>query len=87
MSTSTEQAIERSLGPLSQRVQKGDSQNIICTMQPLRRCIEDHLGDLRKCKEEIKLFESTCDRRLKYVHDREGLDDVDVSIWTGVERM
>ncbi|CAD7969562.1 unnamed protein product [Amoebophrya sp. A120] len=87
MSTSTEQSIQRSLGPLSKQNQKADANNIVCTMQPLRRCIEEFLGDLRKCTDEIKIFESTCDRRLKYVHDREGLDDVDLSIWTGVERM
>ncbi|CAD7934279.1 unnamed protein product [Amoebophrya sp. A25] len=82
-----EDSIERSLGPLSKKAQKMSETQIVCTMGPLRRCIEEYSGDLRKCKEEIKTFENTCDRRLKYVHDREGLDELDFSIWTGVEKM
>jgi len=44
-------------------------------MKPLRQCIDKHKGDVSKCKQEVKLFETTCDKRLNYVHDRDGLDD------------
>ena len=50
-------------------------QKVVCTMKPLRQCIERNQGDLTRCHKEIKQFEATCDKRLHYVHDRDGLDD------------
>ena len=51
------------------------SDQVICKMGPLRRCIENNEGDISKCASEVLDFEKTCDKRNNYVHDREGLDD------------
>jgi len=56
---------------------------VICTMKPLRKCLEQQKGDIQQCKEEIRLFEQTCDKRIGYVHDRDGLDDVRPAMYTG----
>lgn len=58
---------------------------LVCTMKPLRQCIDKNRGDLSQCKEEIKQFESTCDKRLQYVHDRDGLDDTRSGLFSGVK--
>ena len=50
-------------------------EQVICKMGPLRRCIEDHDGDISQCVEQVTLFEQTCDKRKQYIHDRDGLDD------------
>ncbi|KAF4672754.1 hypothetical protein FOL47_000158 [Perkinsus chesapeaki] len=47
----------------------------VCTMMPLRRCIENHMGDISQCVKEVRDFERTCNKRKHYVHDRDGLDD------------
>eukprot|EP00434_Breviolum_minutum_P002108 symbB.v1.2.001863.t2/scaffold77.1/size347087/34 len=49
--------------------------HIVCTMRPLRLCIEENSGDISRCIKEVEEFERTCDKRLEYVHDRDGLDD------------
>jgi len=62
---------------------KMQKKHIICTMKPLRVCIDQHNGDISQCKDEVKQFEKTCDKRLEYIHDREGLDDSKSGLWTG----
>ncbi|KAF4751719.1 hypothetical protein FOZ63_031710 [Perkinsus olseni] len=47
----------------------------VCTMMPLRRCIENNMGDISQCVKEVRDFERTCNKRKHYVHDRDGLDD------------
>lgn len=49
--------------------------NVICSMRPLRECIDKTQGDLSQCVNEVREFEKTCDKRNRYVHDRAGLDD------------
>ncbi len=48
---------------------------LMCSMQPLRECIDNYKGDLSRCVNEVREFERTCDKRKRYVHDRAGLDD------------
>ena len=48
---------------------------IVCSMRPLRECIDASKGDLSQCVNEVRDFERTCDKRKRYVHDRTGLDD------------
>jgi hypothetical protein len=48
---------------------------IICSMRPLRECIDNARGDMSKCVNEVREFERTCDKKKRYVHDRAGLDD------------
>eukprot|EP00425_Heterocapsa_triquetra_P041034 CAMPEP_0195073556 /NCGR_PEP_ID=MMETSP0448-20130528/16861_1 /TAXON_ID=66468 /ORGANISM="Heterocapsa triquestra, Strain CCMP 448" /LENGTH=73 /DNA_ID=CAMNT_0040105677 /DNA_START=46 /DNA_END=267 /DNA_ORIENTATION=- len=57
--------------------------HIICSMRPLRICVEENSGDLSKCKQEVEEFERTCDKRLEYVHDRDGLDDTRTGMFSG----
>ncbi len=60
---------------------------LVCLMKPLRRCLDENNGDLKQCKEEVKLFQRTCDKRLDYVHDRDGLDDNRTGLYTGKKHM
>eukprot|EP00405_Crypthecodinium_cohnii_P001188 CAMPEP_0194763948 /NCGR_PEP_ID=MMETSP0323_2-20130528/20780_1 /TAXON_ID=2866 ORGANISM="Crypthecodinium cohnii, Strain Seligo" /NCGR_SAMPLE_ID=MMETSP0323_2 /ASSEMBLY_ACC=CAM_ASM_000346 /LENGTH=76 /DNA_ID=CAMNT_0039689969 /DNA_START=130 /DNA_END=360 /DNA_ORIENTATION=+ len=57
--------------------------HIVCTMRPLRVCIEENNGDIARCKQEVEDFEKTCDKRLEYVHDRDGLDDTRTGLFSG----
>mmetsp|Transcript_75250 Transcript_75250/g.121498 ORF Transcript_75250/g.121498 Transcript_75250/m.121498 type:complete len:96 (-) Transcript_75250:203-490(-) len=57
--------------------------HIVCTMRPLRLCIEENTGDMSRCKKEVEEFERTCDKRLEYVHDRDGLDDTRTGMFSG----
>jgi hypothetical protein len=47
----------------------------VCSMRPLRECIDNSKGDLSQCINEVREFERTCDKKKRYVHDRAGLDD------------
>eukprot|EP00439_Symbiodinium_sp_Y106_P013561 s9143_g1.t4 len=40
--------------------------HIVCTMRPLRVCIEENSGDISRCIKEVEEFERTCDKRLEY---------------------
>ncbi|CAE7295293.1 celf3 [Symbiodinium natans] len=40
--------------------------HIVCTMRPLRVCIEENSGDISRCVKEVEEFERTCDKRLEY---------------------
>mmetsp|Transcript_11684 Transcript_11684/g.12705 ORF Transcript_11684/g.12705 Transcript_11684/m.12705 type:complete len:112 (-) Transcript_11684:43-378(-) len=57
--------------------------HIVCTMRPLRLCIEENSGDISRCIKEVEEFERTCDKRLEYVHDRDGLDDTRSGLFSG----
>eukprot|EP00419_Tripos_fusus_P027361 CAMPEP_0172726616 /NCGR_PEP_ID=MMETSP1074-20121228/91155_1 /TAXON_ID=2916 /ORGANISM="Ceratium fusus, Strain PA161109" /LENGTH=73 /DNA_ID=CAMNT_0013553689 /DNA_START=102 /DNA_END=323 /DNA_ORIENTATION=+ len=57
--------------------------HMVCTMRPLRICIEENNGDISKCRPEVEEFERTCDKRLEYVHDRDGLDDTRTGTFSG----
>jgi hypothetical protein len=48
---------------------------VVCSMRPLRECIDKTRGELSQCLNEVREFEKTCDKRNRYVHDRAGLDD------------
>eukprot|EP00450_Noctiluca_scintillans_P003611 CAMPEP_0194491926 /NCGR_PEP_ID=MMETSP0253-20130528/10661_1 /TAXON_ID=2966 /ORGANISM="Noctiluca scintillans" /LENGTH=81 /DNA_ID=CAMNT_0039332729 /DNA_START=104 /DNA_END=346 /DNA_ORIENTATION=- len=52
-------------------------------MRPLRLCIEENGGDITRCQAEVEDFEKTCDKRLEYVHDRDGLDDTRSGMFSG----
>ncbi len=60
---------------LANKKSKLKTEGVICKMGPLRRCIEQNVGDIGQCFREVAEFEKTCDKRKNYVHDRDGLDD------------
>eukprot|EP00397_Hematodinium_sp_SG-2012_P064438 GEMP01091119.1.p1 GENE.GEMP01091119.1~~GEMP01091119.1.p1 ORF type:complete len:121 (+),score=5.25 GEMP01091119.1:36-365(+) len=66
---------------------KLQKKHTICTMKPLRVCIDNNGGDISQCVQEVQKFERTCDKRLEYVHDREGLDDTATSSWSGKKQI
>ncbi|CAK0811596.1 unnamed protein product, partial [Prorocentrum cordatum] len=37
--------------------------HIVCTMRPLRLCIEENNGDISKCRPEVEEFERICRAR------------------------
>ncbi|EPR59592.1 hypothetical protein TGPRC2_212760 [Toxoplasma gondii TgCatPRC2] len=56
---------------------------VVCRMRPLQDCLAKNDGDIRQCIEEVKLFETTCSKKIEYVHDREGLDDNRSGLFSG----
>ena len=57
--------------------------HVICRMKPLRHCLEKNEGDVQKCLFEVEVFERTCDRRLNYIHDRDGIDLTTQAVFRG----
>lgn len=60
---------------LAANEQRRKKTQTLCSMAPLRECIDRSKGDLSQCVNEVREFERTCDKRKRYVHDRTGLDD------------
>lgn len=68
-------------------VKKGGVGPIVCRMRPLQDCLAKHDGDISQCMEEVAVFEATCNKKIDYVHDREGLDDNRSGLFSGKKGM
>lgn len=57
--------------------------SVMCQLKPLRVCLHENKGVISKCVKEVALFESTCTKKIPYVHEKDGLDELTSALYYG----